>query len=193
MDNYTNVLQSELDKIESSKFVVLGNVDASKTSLVAVLTKNVLDDGNGYARSLVTKIKHEQDTGRTSTHSSHYIVKGNEITTLIDLCGHEKYLKTTMFGVMGLFSDYGILVIGAERGVCGMTLEHMALLISNKIPFITVVGKIDICPANVMVEVKKTLERVAKRNKKEIIYFEDDEVEVDGSYLKDAHKAIWSV
>ena len=192
MDSNSNTShpQSELDKIESAKFVLLGNVDASKSSIAGVLTKNVLDDGNGYARSLVTKIKHEQDSGRTSTHSFHYIVKGNEITTLVDLCGHEKYLKTTMFGVMGLFSDYGLLVIGAERGVCGMTLEHMALLISNKIPFITIVSKIDICPANVMAEVKKTLERVAKRNKKEIIYFEDAEPEVDGSYLKDAHRAI---
>ena len=179
-----------LEKIESAKYVILGNVDASKTSLVGVLTKNVLDDGNGYARSLVTKIKHEQDTGRTSTHSSHYIIKGNEVTTLVDLCGHEKYLKTTMFGVMGLFCDYGVVVIGAERGVCAMTTEHMGLLISNKIPFITVISKIDICPPNIMIEVKKSMERIAKRNKKEIIYFEEEEKEENGSYIKNSHRAI---
>lgn len=177
-------------KKESAKYVVLGNVNASKTSFVGVLTKNVLDDGNGYARSLVTKIKHEQETGRTSTHSFHYIIKGNEITTLVDLCGHEKYLKTTMFGVMGLFCDYGIVMIGAERGVCGMTTEHMGLLISNKIPFLTLVGKIDICPPNIMLEVKKDLARIAKRNKKEIIYFEEDEKEVNGTYIKPPHQEI---
>jgi elongation factor 1-alpha len=185
-----NTTQNEIEKIESAKYVVLGNVDAGKSSFVGVMEKNILDDGNGYARSLITKIKHEQDTGRTSTHSPHYLLKENEITTLIDLCGHEKYLKTTMFGVMGLFSDYGIVMIGANMGICGMTAEHISLLVANRIPFITVVTKIDICPINVMAVVKKDLERIAKRNKKEIIYFEEDEKEINGSYLKESHKAI---
>ncbi|XWV25719.1 putative GTP-binding translation elongation/initiation factor [Tupanvirus soda lake] len=182
--------QTELEKIESSKFLVLGNVDAGKSSFVGVMEKNVLDDGNGYARSLITKIKHEKDTGRTSTHSPHYLIKNNEITTLIDLCGHEKYLKTTMFGVMGLFGDYGIVMVGANMGICGMTTEHIALLVANRIPFIVVVTKIDICPENVMTNVKKDLERIAKRHKKEIHYFEKNEEIINGSYLKDAHKTV---
>ena len=185
-----NANQSELEKIESAKFLVLGNVDASKSTFIGVMEKNVLDDGNGYARSLITKIKHEQETGRTSTHSPHYLIKGNEITTLIDLCGHEKYLKTTMFGVTGLFGDYGIIMIGANMGICGMTTEHISLLVANKIPFITVIGKIDICPPNIMLVVKKDLERIAKRNKKEIIYFEESEELINGSYLKESHKVI---
>jgi elongation factor 1-alpha len=180
----------ELETMESAKYVVLGSVDAGKSSFIGVMEKDVLDDGNGYARSLVTKIKHEQDTGRTSTHTPHYIIKRNEITTLVDLCGHEKYLKTTMFGVMGLFTDYGIIVIGANMGLGTMTLEHMGLLISNRIPFIIVVTKIDICPANIMVELKKDLHRVARRNKKEIIYLEENHEEHNGSYLKDAHQSI---
>lgn len=183
-------IDSKDEKIESAKFVVLGSVDAGKSSWVGVMEKNILDDGNGYARSLVTKLKHEKDTGRTSTHTPHYLVKNNEITTLVDLCGHEKYLKTTMFGVMGLFTDYGIVIVGANMGVSTMTTEHMALLIANKIPFLTIITKIDICPANVMSIVKKDLERIAKRNKKEVIYFEDNEEEINGSYIKEAHKAI---
>ncbi len=176
------------DKIESAKYVVLGNVDAAKSTTIGVMEKNVLDDGNGYARSLITKIRHEQESGRTSTHSFHYIVKNGEITTLIDLCGHEKYLKTTMFGVMGLFTDYGIVVVGANMGVCDMTIEHLRLLIANKIPFITLVTKIDICPQNVLTSVKKDLERIAKTNKKEIIYFEQEETVTDGSYIKVKHR-----
>lgn len=186
----TNFLQTELNKIESAKYVVLGNVDGGKSTFVGVMEKNVLDDGNGYARSLVTKIKHEQDTGRTSSHTPHYLIKGNEITTLIDLCGHEKYLKTTIFGVMGLFGDYGIVIVGANMGVCGMTTEHIALLIANRIPFIIVVTKIDLCPTNVMAIVKKDLERITKKNKKEIIYFEENEPEINKSYLKESHLAI---
>ena len=29
----------------------------------------------------------------------------------MDLCGHEKYLKTTMFGLTGLLPDYEIIII----------------------------------------------------------------------------------
>jgi len=175
-----------LEKLETSKYVVLGNVDAGKSSFIGVMTKNVLDDGNGYARSLITKLKHEQETGRTSTHAFHYMVNpNNSITTLIDLCGHEKYLKTTIFGVMGLFCDYGILLIGSNMGICEMTKEHMGLLISNRIPFITVLTKIDICPQPVMLDLKKRLNLIAKKNNKEVVYFEEAERD-----LKPAHSII---
>lgn len=188
MDNKS--ISTELEKIESSKYLVLGNVDAGKSSFVGVMEKNVLDDGNGYARSLVTKMKHEKDTGRTSTHTPHYLINGNEITTLVDLCGHEKYLKTTMFGITGLFGDYGIVMVGANMGLSDMTLEHISLLVANRIPFIIIVTKIDICPQNVLFTLKKDLDRIAKRHKKDIIYFDEEEKEIDGSYLKEAHGEI---
>lgn len=183
-------IQKSLDKIESARYVVLGNVDSGKSSTIGVLEKNILDDGNGYARGLIAKFKHEQETGRTSSHTPHYLVNNGEITTLVDLCGHEKYLKTTMFGVMGLFADYGIMIVGSNMGITGMASEHFALLIANRIPFIVLFSKIDLCPSNIMHNVKKDFERIAKKNKKEVIYFEDDEKELNGSYLKEAHKSI---
>jgi len=175
---------------ESSKFITLGNVDAGKSTFIGVMKTNKLDDGNGLARSFATKVKHEIETGRTSTHSFHYLTKQNEVTTLIDLCGHEKYLKTTLFGVTGLFGDYGLVIVGANMGLCGMTKEHLGLLISNKIPFLTVMTKVDICPENIMLETKKELMRLAKSNKKELIFFEEEEAEINGSYLKDAHLSV---
>ena len=180
----------ELAKVESGKFLVLGNVDAGKSSFVGVMEKNVLDDGNGYARSLIVKIKHEKQTGRTSTHSFHYLLHGNEITTLVDLCGHEKYLKTTMFGITGLFGDYGLLIIGSNMGISDMTKEHMRLLIANKIPFITIFTKTDLCPPNVMADLKKEFMRIAKRNSMQNILFEESEEEINGSHLKEQHNII---
>ena len=186
-------MEESSDKIESAKFVVLGSSDCGKTSTVAVLEKNVLDNGNGSARSLIVKIKHERESGRTSSHSCHYILKQNEITTLIDLCGHEKYLKTTMFGVMGMFTDYGILVLGANNSIgessdlLPMVIEHLSLLISNRIPFIIIISKIDICPPLILQLLKKQLQRRMQRNKKELIYFESDEQIENSSYLKSSH------
>ena len=52
-----------------------GNIDAGKSSFVGVMTKNVLDNGRGYARSFVMKHKHELESGRTSVVVQHYITK----------------------------------------------------------------------------------------------------------------------
>lgn len=161
--------------IESAKYVVLGNVDAGKSTFIGVMEFDQLDDGKGHSRSLTTKIKHELESHRTSTHSMHYIIKQNEITTLIDLCGHEAYLKTTLFGLMGLFPDYGLFVVGANMGLSGMAVEHFGLLISNKIPFITLITKVDICPKNILLETMKDLTKRAKTNKKELLVIENEE------------------
>nr|URM62018.1 acid ceramidase [Mimivirus sp.] len=169
-------------KIESAKFVVVGNVDAGKSSFIGVMKSDILDDGNGLARSYVAKLKHEIETGRTSTQTSHYIVQNNEITTLIDLCGHEKYLKTTMFGVTGMFADFGILVIGANMEIRGMTLEHIKLLNAMGIPYIIIVTKIDICPENVMASLKRKLTDLSKKCKKQIIYFQEEQKEINDSH-----------
>jgi GTPase len=36
---------------------------------------------------------------------------------MFDLCGHEKYFKTTAYGVSGCFPDYSFVIIGANRGI----------------------------------------------------------------------------
>jgi len=45
----------------------------------------------------------------------------------LDLCGHEKYLKTTMFGLVGLMPDYAVIIVGANMGVSKMTREHFGI------------------------------------------------------------------
>ena len=166
---------------ESTRYIVLGNVDAGKSSFVSVMCNNKLDNGNGSARSLIIKSKHELESGRTSSHTPHYMINDDNVITLVDLCGHEKYLKTTIFGVTGMFADYGILVIGSNQGVTQMMIEHLGLLISNKIPFIVILNKIDICPQNVMTTLKKQLERIARQNSKQLIYFTEDQKEITDS------------
>lgn len=50
--------------------------------------------------------------------------------TFIDLCGHEKYLKTTMFGLVGLLPDYAMIGVGANMGITRMTKEHLGIALS---------------------------------------------------------------
>lgn len=118
------------------------------SSLVGVLSSPtpLLDDGNGSARKLVAKHPHEIASGRTSDISTRIveIPNSNEAITLIDLCGHEAYLKTTTFGVSGHFPDYGFLIVSASRGIQQMTKQHMRLFMSLSVPFLIIITHADL-------------------------------------------------
>lgn len=145
---------------------LLGNVDAGKSSLVGVLSTGELDDGRGLAMSKIARYIHEVKTGRTSSISVHPIgfsedgdivnygltspldesqvfLKSSKIINLIDLGGHERYLRTTLKGIMGRIPDYAILVVGANAGVIGTTKEHLGIATALRIPIILVITKID--------------------------------------------------
>ena len=70
----------------------------------------------------------------------------------MDLCGHEKYLKTTMFGLVGLMPDYAMLIVGANMGVSRMTREHLGISLALGVPIFFVVTKIDLAPQNMFDE-----------------------------------------
>jgi len=125
------------------RVAIVGNVDSGKSTLLGVLTKGILDNGRGLARSNVFKHKHEVQTGRTSSishqilgfnsmgevtnyskvresHSVKWseIVQGSsKVLSFFDLAGHEKYLKTTLFGLTGHLPDYVMLVVDGNRCV----------------------------------------------------------------------------
>jgi len=147
---------------------LLGNVDAGKSTLKGVLTFSTLDNGNGYAMSLVARYLHEIKMRRTSSVSVHIIgydsegrlvndilqnyneseiyLKSNKIIYLIDLAGHEKYFKTTLKGIMGNLPDYNILVVSLSSGPIGTFKEHLGISVALKIPIIIVFTKVDMAP-----------------------------------------------
>lgn len=160
-----DVINMNMTSMQAATIVVVGNVDAGKSTLLGVLTKGVLDDGRGSSRSSITTIPHEKTTGRTSTMRFHYMINGENITTLVDLCGHEKYFKTTLFGIIGTNSHFAIVVIGANAGINGMCEEHMAVLITMRIPFMIVMTKIDMTPDNVIARTKANVTNFFNRGK----------------------------
>lgn len=125
---------------------VVGSVDSGKSTLIGTLISDKLDDGKGSNRSIVSTHNHEIKSGKTSSISVHSIKKyqGNNSIVLIDLCGHEKYLKTTLYGIMGYYPDYAIIIIGANRGILRMTSEHTKILHHLKIPMIIALTKTDL-------------------------------------------------
>ena len=141
------------------RICVCGNVDAGKSTLVGVLSTGEKDNGRGYTRSKVFNHRHEQDTGRTSSISQksigfdcegnptnydknlrqvdkrYMIINSSKLITLYDLAGHERYLKTTLFGISSSIPDYAMIVISANNGIQQMTKEHIAICLALKIPF----------------------------------------------------------
>ena len=149
------------------RIAVLGNVDAGKSSLTGVLTKNILDDGRGYARSLVSQFTHERETGKTSSVTQNFSKDdGGNVVVYIDLAGHEKYLKTTLYGMTGFFPDYGMVVVGGNMGVTDITKEHINVAIALNMPFMIVITKVDIAPAHVLERTKKHIEEIIREKLK---------------------------
>ena len=144
--------------MEEIRIAAIGNVDSAKSTTISVIANNCLDDGKGSARSLILKHPHEKDSGRTSSITQHYIKTDDTIIGFVDLAGHEKYLKTTISGLNGYFIDYAMVTIGVDRGIIGMTKEHLAIALALKIPIFIVITKIDIAMER---KLKKIENRIA--------------------------------
>ena len=162
-------------------FAIAGPVDAAKSTLIGVLTHGELDNGNGFARNKILVHPHEKESGRTShitynsvlykyhngninlynTNNLDHITKkieyngtndNNKVVSFLDLAGHEKYLGTTLFGITGLFPDYGIVVIAANTGITKLTREHLGILLYLKVPIIITITKIDLAPRQIYMD-----------------------------------------
>lgn len=90
------------------------------------------------------------------------MARATKIVTFIDLAGHEKYLKTTVFGLTGCLPDYVMICIGANMGITRMTKEHLGIALALKLPVCIVITKIDICPPNILQQTLKQLQKILK-------------------------------
>tara|TARA_Y100000591_G_C21851384_1_gene711890 strand:+ start:119 stop:1327 length:1209 start_codon:yes stop_codon:yes gene_type:complete len=153
--------------MKETRIGILGNVDSGKSTIISVLKEKILDNGRGLARQKILKHQHEKDSGRTSSITHHYYtdIENNKVISFIDLAGHEKYYKTTIFGVNGSSLDYIVLMIGSNMGVTKMTIEHLTLILILKIPFIVVFSKSDLCPKNIFNQTFNSLTKILKRYK----------------------------
>ena len=142
---------------------VAGSVDSGKSTFVGVLTTGKLDDGDGSARLSVAKHPHEVESKKTSDITTKSLItKNNSAVTLFDLCGHEKYFKSTAYGISGYFPDYSFLIVGANKGILPMTKQHITLLLSMNIPIIIIVTRYDITPQHIYQETIKMVQNYCR-------------------------------
>jgi selenocysteine-specific elongation factor len=106
-----------------------GHIDHGKTALVQALT--------GVNTDCLTE---EKKRGMTIDIGFAFL---DENTTLIDVPGHEKFVKNMMAGVSGI--DVAMLVVAADDGVMPQTREHFEILNLLNIPMgIIAINKTDL-------------------------------------------------
>ncbi|MBW0478102.1 hypothetical protein O181_017817 [Austropuccinia psidii MF-1] len=85
-----------------------------------------------------------------------------KVVSFIDLAGHERYLKTTIFGLTGCSPDFVLLIIGANAGLIGMSKEHLSVALALSVPVVAVITKVDMTPINVLEQTLKQLVKILK-------------------------------
>lgn len=148
----------DIDQTIEMRIAVVGNVDAGKSTLLGVLVKGGLDDGRGMARVNLFRHKHEVESGRTSSVGMEIMgfdTKGDvvvsgvpgrklsweeigkrsaKVISFTDLAGHERYLRTTVFGLLSSEPNYCLLMVAANNGLIGMSKEHLGIALALNVP-----------------------------------------------------------
>lgn len=129
------------------------------------------EDNTVYLHAIPNSIKKLVDSKKEIFNVRNNKIK-KKIISFIDLAGHEKYMKTTVFGVTGMFPDYGILVVGANTGITRLTREHLGILLYLKIPIIIIITKIDMAPKQIYQKLINRLKKLIERSSFEkILYY----------------------
>ncbi|KAK0703852.1 P-loop containing nucleoside triphosphate hydrolase protein [Lasiosphaeria miniovina] len=175
-----------VEQVIETRIAVVGNVDAGKSSMLGVLVKGDLDDGRGKARVNLFRHKHEIDTGRTSSVGMEIMgfdtrgqvvvsdtpgrklsweeigKRSAKVITFTDLAGHERYLRTTVFGLLSSSPNYCLLMVAANNGLIGMSKEHLGIALALNVPVMVVITKIDICPPQILEQTITQITRILK-------------------------------
>jgi selenocysteine-specific elongation factor len=93
-----------------------GHVDHGKSSLIRALTGIETD-----------RLPEEQARGLSiDLGFAHLSLPGDVVAGIVDVPGHERFLKNMLAGVGGY--DLGLLVVDAQEGVMPQTREHVEIL-----------------------------------------------------------------
>ncbi len=113
--------------------VVMGHIDHGKSTLLDYIRKSNIVAG---------------EAGGITQHLGAYeIAHNNRAITILDTPGHEAFCSIRERGAR--VADIAILVVSSEDGVKPQTIEALKCILTEKIPYIVAINKIDKSGANI--------------------------------------------
>ena len=88
--------------------------------------------------------------------------RSSKVISFSDLAGHERYLRTTVFGMLSGSPNYCLLMVAANNGLIGMSREHLGIALALNVPVMVIITKIDICPPQILQETISQLTKILK-------------------------------
>ena len=86
----------------------------------------------------------------------------SKLITFIDLAGHHKYLRTTVFGLTGHLPHFALLVINSMTGLTGTSKEHLLLCDLLNLPVMIILNKVDLVKPSKLEEIVRQVENHLK-------------------------------
>jgi len=124
-----------------------GHIDHGKTEIVKALTGTDTD-----------RLKEEKERGMTTDLGFAFL---SDDITIIDVPGHEKFVKTMVAGVNTV--DLALLVVAADDGVMPQTIEHLEILNLLQISSgLVAVSKIDLVETDWLEMVIEDIQKLLK-------------------------------
>ena len=134
-----------------------------KEVIKKVVQSERYDDANGLLRNVMARHNHEVTSRHTSDLNSIPIPTGKGKTiTVIDVCGQETYMKTTVRGMSDRFPDNALGVISTQSGVTEITRSHYEIVSRLNIPIMLVITHIDTSQRSSYKETKKGITEMCR-------------------------------
>merc|ERR1711893_493338 len=137
-------------------------LESGRTSAVGSEILGFDNDGNVVNKASHVSQNHPISATALNNMWQKVCQNASKVVTFVDLAGHEKYLKTTVFGMTGHLPDFCMLIVGSNQGVVGMAKEHLGLALALSVHVFVVVTKVDMCPENVLEQTMRTLKKILK-------------------------------
>ena len=157
----------------------LGPPLSGKSTAIAVLTTEMLDNGRGLARMMTLRHRHEIENGTTSSVSASVMELESEgadddgdgvtnVVMLVDLPSKEEFVKTTVGGITAHDPDFVMLTASANMGAGGteaasaLLVRHVWLATSLGIPMFVLLTKRDVASEESVAATIAAIESVVK-------------------------------
>ncbi|WVQ69794.1 uncharacterized protein L199_008014 [Kwoniella botswanensis] len=127
----------------------------SPTGQPVIPTTHVTDNADGHNHALAA-------AKREKLGWEEICKRAAKVVSFIDLAGHERYFKTTLYGLSGCAPDYVMLMVGGNAGLIGMSKEHLGVALALNVPIAVCVTKIDMTPPKILEQTVNMLTKVLK-------------------------------